>query len=133
METSNLSTQDSSNQANEQHVPGQAPLKSLINDLVSSVFQEGVNKGVMNFVNLIFAMLFFLILIIMYIIEPNIHLTILLVIVSGVFFGLQYIVSAYSALKNENTESEPPKEKTSNSVETTPQPTTRSRSLRKRL
>ncbi|PVU95537.1 hypothetical protein BB561_001759 [Smittium simulii] len=73
--------------------PDKIPFSTLFQDLVDSVLIGGLNKGVLNTLNMIFMLLFFVTLVIMYATGPNIHLFVLLLLSLFVFFGLQGFIA----------------------------------------
>ncbi|KAJ2490946.1 hypothetical protein IWW37_002725 [Coemansia sp. RSA 2050] len=90
--------------------PQKASAKSsgILGDIVSSIFEPGVNRGVLVVMNSAFAGLFLILAYLLFATHFNLHVCALTLIAMGLFISIQWFIKEATAFKNSATTTTPP-------------------------
>ncbi|KAJ2900835.1 hypothetical protein GGI21_002185 [Coemansia aciculifera] len=82
--------------------PQQSSVKSsgILGDIVNSIFEPGVNRGVLIVMNGAFAGLFLILTYLLFATHFNIHVCALTLIAAGLFASIQWFIQEATAAKN---------------------------------
>ncbi|KAJ2685076.1 hypothetical protein IWW39_004518 [Coemansia spiralis] len=82
--------------------PQKASAKSsgILGDIVNSIFEPGVNRGVLVVMNSAFAGLFLILAYLLFATHFNLHVCVLTLIAMGLFISIQWFIKEATAFKN---------------------------------